>query len=531
MVTATDRSTPTTAGKRPGWLRRLSTMFAGDGGYDAVENKGRRRPPRSDTRSEDLILPSAKRKRLVGTARDVIRNYCTAAWMVRCHLDYVASFAFQARTGDDELDKKIEDFVWSAGLRKNFDIGGRYSLSKGLRISEARRVLDGDIFWAKLSSGRVQLVEGDRVRVPTGGFPVDSGYSLDDFPVSNQGISVSAGGRMQAVCVCKRNASGAGYEFERVIPARNIWQHAFWDTTYRVDQVRGITPLAPALNTLQDIYEGIDLAMAKAKVAQMFGLIFFRQAVEEQEGWAVQRAAAQDDDVVQTDEDGDGKDDVTGDDIEDQDRYDVDPGAGPFKIELKDTDRAEFLSTNTPESELLAFMQFATDISIKALDIPYSFYDTSKANYYGRKADIQQYEASARAKREDNQQLLDEWTAWRLRLAILDGSLVLPAGKTLDDLNWEHVPTGMPWVDKLRDMKADQLAIESNLDSEVRVARRSGQDAYEIARERMDYQEWLIKERKRRGLLDPNAPAAGPEEGKTKPAGTTDSEGKVDDDA
>ncbi len=482
---------------------RHGRRLASGGTYDAVEAKGRRRPPRSDTRSEDAVLPSAKRKKLVGTARDVIRNYCTAAWMVRCHLDYVSSFGFQCRTGDDALDKLIEDTIARASLRTNFDVGGRFSRTKALRISEARRVLDGDVFWGKLSSGRVQLIEGDRVRLPVGGLPLPagSGWKADDFPAAGQGVSVSAGGRLRAVCVCKRTADGNGYVFERVIRARNVWQHAFWDTTYRVDQVRGITPLAPALNTLQDIYEGIDLAFAKAKVAQMFGLVFFRQAMEEQEGWAANRAAQfDDDDTTQTDDDGDGLDDTSGEPIEDNDRYDVDPGSGPFKLELAEGDRAEFLSTNTPEGELLDFMQFTTDLSLKALDIPYSFYDTSKANYYGRKADIQQYEASARSKREDNVQLLDEWTAWRLRLAILNGSLVLPGAMTLDEVRWEWVATGMPWVDKLREMKADALAIKGNLDSEIRVARRAGTDAYEIARERMDYEKWIADERAARQL-------------------------------
>jgi capsid protein len=502
------------------------------GAYDAVEDRGRRRPARNDTRSEDAILTSAKRKKLVGTARDVIRNYCTAAWMVRAHLDYVSSFAFQARTGADDLDAALEDLIWSAGLRKNFDVGGRFSLAKSLRISEARRVLDGDVFWAKLASGRVQIIEGDRVRLPSGGIPPDSGWAKEDFPELYQGVSVSPGGRMQAVCICKRTADGSGYEFERVIPARNVWQHAFWDTTYRVDQVRGITPLAPALNSLQDIYEGCDLAMAKAKVAQMFGLVFFRKAMEEQEGWAASRAAGGDDDGETA---GEGGADATPA-AQDSDLYDVDPGSGPFKLELQDGDDAKFLSTNTPETELLNWMQFSTDLAIKCLDIPYSFYDTSKANYYGRKADIQQYEASARSKREDNSQLLDEWTAWRLRLAILDGSLALPGAMTLDQVEWEWVPAGMPWVDKLRDMKADQLAIESHLDNVPRVARRAGQDAYEIAREQLDYEKWLIAERAKRGLPPlAGGPGQGGDAGNgsggEKPAGTTDSEGKVDDNA
>jgi len=484
------------------------------GTYDAVEDRGRRRPSRNDTRSEDAILNAARRKRLVGTARDVIRNYCTAAWMVRCHLDYVTSFAFQARTGIDELDNTLESLIWQAGLRKNFDVGGRFSRAKGLRISEARRVLDGDVFWGKISSGRVQLIEGDRVRLPQGGIPADSGWAKEDFPEINHGISVSPGGRMQAVCVCRRTADG-GYEFERVIPARNVWHHAFWDTTYRVDQVRGITPLAPALNALQDIYEGGDLAMAKAKVAQMFGLVFFRKAMEEQEGWAASRAGGGDDDGETA---GEGGADATPA-AQDADLYDVDPGSGPFKLELRDGDDAKFLSTNTPETELLNWMQFSTDLAIKSLDLPYSFYDTSKANYYGRKADIQQYETSARSKREDNIQLLDEWTAWRLRLMILDGSLVLPGAMTLDEVEWEWVAAGMPWVDKLRDMKADQLAIESNLDNVPRVARRSGQDAYEIAREQMDFDKWIIAERVNRGLPPLAAKGAAPA---GQPAQSTD---------
>ena len=104
-------------------------------------------------------------------------------------------------------------------------------------------------------------------------------------------------------------------EFERIIPAMHIWQHACWDATYRVDQVRGITPIAPALNTLQDIYEGVDLAMAKAKVAQMFGLVFFRQAVEDTEGGRVDRTET-------NDADGDGLDDETGEEADDGDKYD-----------------------------------------------------------------------------------------------------------------------------------------------------------------------------------------------------------------
>ncbi|MCJ7543970.1 MAG: phage portal protein [Phycisphaerae bacterium] len=495
------RTAPTTRDRKGGILSRLvSAARVVAFGYDATEDTGRRRSTPSALTAEDRVLPSAKRKKLIATARDVIRNYCTAAWMVRCHLDYVSRFSFQARTGNDALDDRIEELIGWASERRNFDVSQRFSRSKAMRISEARRVLDGDIGWAKLSSGGIQLIESDRIRTPERAALLGD-YKPEDF---THGVLCNKWGRIEAVCICRRGQTGSGYEFERIIPARNFWLHVYWDSTYRVDQVRGISPLAPALNTLKDVYEGLDYAMAKAKVAQMFGLAIFRQNVQRQgEGWGTAQVG-----VDNPPEDEEAQSAGAGEQAGDTERYEVDPGAGPFKLELEDTDRAEFLSTNTPETQLLAAMAFATDLSLKALDIPYSFYDSSKVNYYGQKADIQKYENSAHSKREDNQGLLDDWARWRLQLLVLEGTLVLPGEITVDDLDWEWIPAAMPWVDKLRELKGDVLALDNNLDSEIRIARSRGQDAYEIAGERMDFEEWVRGERDRRKLPPMPAPGA-----------------------
>lgn len=470
-------------------------------GYDAVKADGTRRPPTNVDGSEDAILPSASRKRLTATLRDVLRNYATAGWMIRCHLDYICRFTLQVKTDNDDLNAQVESLIEADSRPGAFEVSGRYSRDKALRITEARRVLDGDAFWAKLSSGRVQIIEGDRIR--TADPPAETGWKAEDF---TDGVAVTPGNRLSAVMVCKRGTGGKGYEFERIIPARNIWQHAYWDTTFRVDQVRGISPIAPGLNTLQDISEGVNLAMAKAKVAQMFGLVITRKAIGEQEGWAPTQSA-----VVppETGEEGDGGEGDGEEDAAPEKRYDVDPGRGPFKLEMQDNDDAKFLTTNTPESELLNFLMFCTDLTLKVLDIPYSFYDSSKVNYYGQKADILKYENSCRSKREDNRSLLEAWTRWRLILHVIDGTLVLPEGMRVEDIPIEWVPAGMPWLDKLKDLKGDTLAIDRNLDSEIRVARRGGNDAYEIARERMDYEEWIMKERSRRNLppITPQSPA------------------------
>lgn len=486
----------------------------GSGGYDAVASKGRRRPPRSDLRSEDWVLPSVKRRKLVATHRDIIRNFALAGWMIRCHLDYVARFHFQPKTGDPETDKALAKIVKRWSKAGNFETSGRFSRQQAMRISEARKVIDGDVFWMKIVSGLVQIIEGDRVLTPPGGVPTAVPYKPTDFV---HGIAVDQQtGRMKAACLCKRQRDGVfaaewggglgGYVFERVVDAANIWQHACWETTCRVDQVRGISPLSSSSNSLQDVYEGVDLAFAKAKVAQMFGLIIFRQAVEESEGWAARRASS-----FVGDEEGDGSGDsgqeAPPQEGEDDERYDVDPGAGPFKLELKDRDRAEFLHTNTPETELLNFMGFVTHLALLSIDLPLSFFDGSKVNYYGKKVDLQQYENSSKSKRESNQTLQEEWFEWRLAVAVAAGepdvlALLASVGGDVANIQGDWVPTAMPWIDKLRDIKADQLAIAGGQDSRVRVARRYGMDAHELAREEMAFERWLIDERKKLKLPD-----------------------------
>ena len=99
---------------------RQRTRLLGPGGrpmnrfaYDATVDKHRRQPPPSSTKDEDLILKPADRRKLVAQSRDIHRNFTIAGWMIRKHLDYTSTFAFQDRTGSKELDDQIEElFAW-----------------------------------------------------------------------------------------------------------------------------------------------------------------------------------------------------------------------------------------------------------------------------------------------------------------------------------------------------------------------------------------------------------------------------------
>jgi len=448
-------------------------------GYDAVDDKKRRRPPVSRLRSEDKELSQQQRGTLITSSRQLQRSFSIAAFAIRKHLDYVSSFTFQSRTGRPELDRKIEDLMTWWGRRRNCDVAERHSFRRMIRLAEARRTVDGDIFLLKVRGGRLQAIEADRVRTPTiaGTDGVPSAADL------THGVELSPVGRAKRYCVCKREKGNGQFSFDRMVSARNVIHHGFFD---RFDQVRGISPLAAAVNSFEDTYENFDAALAKAKVAELFALAIYREAADNVG-------------VIEAQPIGDGQDG------EEEERYNVDFGRGPLLLNLDPGDRAEFLESRQPSSEFQAFCQVVIGASLKSLDIPYSFFDESFSTYSGSRQALLQYEQSANEKRQDlRDDVLNPITAWRLALWLIDGRLELPAGLTLADLRWEWIATGLPWIDPLKEVNADLKAIGGAISSRTRVLKKQGLDFHDIADELAEEKEYL----EAKGL--PGTIAAGP---------------------
>lgn len=420
-----------------------------DFGYDAVLPKNKRQPPTGILRSEDAELLPESRRKLVSGTRDLHRNFALVAWMVRRHLDYITTFEFQANSGRDSLDDKLESFVKSWSKRDACDVAARHTLQRIIRLSELRRTVDGDIFILRLTDGRMQAIEGDRIRTPMGG---DLPPGLD-LSAMIHGVMCNDAGRALAYAVCRREglAGSSRFEFERMLAAENVYHHAYFD---RFDQVRGVSPLASAYNSLRDVYEGFDYALAKMKVSQLFALAFYREASEPL--------------GVISDGSGEGEEvDGTG--------YKVDFGRGPAMLDLLPGDRAEFLESKTPSTEMQAFAQATIQLALCALDIPYSFYSENFTNYSGARQAWLQYEQSADIKRNDTRDLLDYFTAWRIRLAVQDGELP----STALNAAWQWESRGIPWIDPLKEVQGELAAIGAALDNPEDIAIRHGKNVYE----------------------------------------------------
>ena len=424
-------------------------------GYDAVTDNNRRKAASTILRSEDQELLPERRRAMVSTARDLRRNYAIAAWAIRKHLDYVSTFTFHAKTGDPALNRQIEAVIGEWSRRENFDVAGRHPLGRMIRILEAHRVVDGDVFVHKVD-GKVQGIEGDRVRTPYTGLPPDIAPER-----IIHGVHCDEAGRALGYCINKRT-SGGGFEFEQLVPAARCYQHAYFE---RLDQVRGVTPLSSAMNDFRDTYEAKDYALAKMKISQLFGLIFFRKAADEMGNLEEQADAG-----AETGETADAE----------KPHYSVNLGAGPFLMDLAPGDDAKCVETGSPATETQAFWLVMVEAALKSLDIPMSFYDESRTNFFGSRAALNHYLASAEIKRADNRALLAWLTEWKLAMAVEDGLLALPKGWVLADLATEWVHAGLPWWNPQQEVNANVQSVAGGLDSPQRICKERGVDVIDI---------------------------------------------------
>jgi len=441
------------------------------GGYDAINPRGKRKLGPSTITREDNLLKTGKRTKLQSTSQDLVRNFTLAGWMIRRHLDYVALFDFHSRSATCQeltgrysleqlksLDAQIQRLMKEDSDADKCDVGNRFGREKMFRIAEMHRTVSGDTGLIKLADGRLQGIESDLIRQPSSDAAGFRGNKIDEWV---DGIKIGVGGVPLAYAVHSRGMGGANYKFQRIIPAANFIHYGHF-TRYASDQVKGVSPIVASLNNLRDVYDGFDYALAKMKVSQLFAFAVFSDALDH---------TGDIEEESESEEGGGGK------------KYNVDFGSGPVHLELDPGDRAEFLESKTPSTELQAFCQLVIGVAIKSLDIPYSFYDESHTNFFGSRAAWLHYERSCIDKRADQIQMRDNYTRWKLQGWIQSGRLVLPAGMTIEDCEWEWVPRGVTWWDKAKEIKGDKEAIAAGFDNPESVCKSRGSgDVYENIR-------------------------------------------------
>jgi capsid protein len=431
----------------------LKTMF----GYNAIQNKGRRKAPKTRVRSENRVLRRPNREKLIATIKELSRNNAVFSWALRKHLDYISNFTFQAKTGDIELNKEIERRWAEWSKKKNCDIAQRHSLQEMIRLFETGKIFDGDSGLLKVDGMKLQGVESDRIGFPKSNVP--EGFDIKS--VNEEGLVLNDWGAVEQYIVNSRTETD-GLKFQTAATPDQIIFDGYFQ---RFDQTRGISPLATAVNTFLDIDECNEALLLKCKKHGMFGLAIMSDS-SDSSGF----------------NEYDGE---TGDEPDaDTDKYDFNMDMG-LKIELDEGDKIDMFESKTPSNEYQDYVNLMLRIALLSFDIPYTFFDSRQSSYSAQKQDRAEYEIAAKNKRAKNQEVLNEIAEW-----------VLPSitkGLGVDSLEWEFIPQATPWIDELKEVQAAAMRISSGLSTRQLECKKKGLEFTEI-NEQLGKEEEQIKE-------------------------------------
>ena len=456
-------------------------------GYDAIADKSRRRSPAKRPKHEGAILSNPNRSKLLATAQDQLRNHSLVAWMVRKHLDYVSKFKLQFKTGDDALDAAVNGLFRWHGKPSNFDVSGRLGREEMFRLFELEKVATGDAGLLKVDGNHLQAIESDLIAKPKEGF--ESGIADRIKALPDSGIVKDVNGKAIEYAICNRGSAGNALVFDQFAAADRMIFDAYWSRF--ASQDRGVSPLSTAINTVQDLGEAFEYNLVKAKMHALFGLAIMRATDGEPELGAAGGATGE----------------VTG---AAEDATDGHHTLNPNSINMLDMnqgDDVKVIESGTPSQEFVNGSYLFIQIAMLALDIPITCFDSRRSSFSGRIADLNEYEVSVDWKRTKNRYVREEYSDWLIDQhwtgdARSIGSLADAAGLTRDAVKdaIEWIPAGAPWLDKLKQVKGDELAIDLRLDNPIDAARRRGADVFKNIDKQIEVEKYEQAAREDAGL-------------------------------
>jgi capsid protein len=464
-------------------------------GYNAIEDKGRRQAPQTRVKPEWQVLTDQKRDKLKATAQDQQRNHAIAAWMIRKHLNYVSQFHFNFRTGKDKVDNLVHRiFQWHAQPR-NFDVAGRFGREEGFRLFENEKVINGDAAMVKLGRLlKLQMIESDLIakgtKAPNGAEPPKN--------VNSSGLIVDKYGATQKYSICNRGDNGRKKYFDHTEAAKNVIFDAYW--TRFGSQFRGVSPLSTAINSIQDISEAFEFNLVKAKMHALFGLAIMRETDGEDGFGGAGGATAETSGSAQA---------ATGT------SQDLNPRAVNL-LDLNSGDDVKVLESGTPSTEFVEGSYLFIQVALLAFDIPITCFDSRRSSFSARIADLNEYQVSAEPKQKKNRWARQNYSDWLIE-QIWNGATEFPLqsvaageGMTKRDVQEavEWIPNGAPWLDKFKQVKGDELAMDLRLDNPIDAARRRGEDVFVNVDKALAVEKYEIEQRAEMEL-EPAASDAG----------------------
>jgi capsid protein len=301
------------------------------------------------------------------------------------------------------------------------------------------------------------------------------------------GVVVDAKGRVTDYAICTRGKDGATPTFDHTESIENLIFDAYWNRFS--SQYRGVSPLASAINMVQDVHEAFEFNIIKAKMHALFGVAILRKSEGTPDFGG---AAGSEKEVDSATVGADGSE------------LDLDPRTINM-LDLNPDEDVKVIESGTPSSEFVEGSYLFIQVAMLALDIPVTCFDSRRSSFSARIADLNEYEVSAEYKRNKNKYVRQAYSDWVLAEIWNDPkspwplkSVASSVGMSLRDVQEtvEWVSHGSPWLDKYQQIKGDQLAIDIGLDNVIDACRRRGTDFFE----NMDKQSVAMEYAKSKGV-------------------------------
>ena len=311
----------------------------------------------------DRDLDNYDRAKLISEARQIVEENPVAAALLTRHLDYVVGCGFKlsARSKDKVFNEDIEA-AWHE-YADNVDIRGMCGWADWLRMVQARKIIDGDIFILD-ADGKKALVEGDRCYAPDN--KKGAGHvGIDYDGITGAPLRYYFGKRASYTQQSQAAIPSAPYELERVL-------HYMHNPDLRAERERGVSAFLPLLNALKDLDENLENMDIKIKNESIIGLIFKTDPVTGQSDGSLFSGLL-----------NQSTGNPAADGSEEKRPYvKMQPG---MNLDLMPGESADILESKSPHGSYLDYIRFRMRFVGLTLGFPleFLFLDASDTNYSG----------------------------------------------------------------------------------------------------------------------------------------------------
>jgi capsid protein len=221
--------------------RQALTLFGFDGA-----RVGRERKPAPTNQNPNDSRIEQDRIKLMWEARNLQDNFPVVSCLNRKYAQYVAPNSYQAQTGDEELNDKIEAYL-NEEFFPNCDFYGRFHFFELCQFAISGTKVDGDHGWAIVRDGAEDgMKDEEKVKLPikfcaVEGDLLGNALSANPKPDNVGGVKLDKSGRPFEYEIYKRPPGEARYVLDRTVLATDFIH--FLDPL-RVVGYRGISHLA-----------------------------------------------------------------------------------------------------------------------------------------------------------------------------------------------------------------------------------------------------------------------------------------------